>query len=130
MLSEPIHEAAPVGGIAAPDEPELVPELPLVPLLEPLPEGMLEPDGGVDGMVDGLVDGEVEGGLIGAGATVSSTFLPQAPRANNAESANAVTAGLKGTEFMRGFLLKWDGKNIYQDPNLLKLSAFTDETQA
>ena len=104
MLSEPIPEAAPVGGIAAPDEPELVPELPLVPLLEPLPEGMLEPDGGVDGMVDGLVDGEVEGevegGLIGAGTVVSSTFLPQAPRANSAESASTVAAGLKGTEFM------------------------------
>ena len=104
MLSEPIPEAAPVGGIAVPDEPELVPELPLVPLLDPLPEGMLEPDGGVDG--------EVEGGLIGAGTVVSSTFLPQAPRANNAESANAVTAGLKGTEFMGDFLLKWEGKNF------------------
>ena len=96
MLSEPIPEAAPVGGIAVPDEPEL----PLVPLLEPLPEGMLEPDGGVDGMVDGLVDGDVDGGLIGAGTVVSSTFLPQAPRANSAESASTETAGLKGTECM------------------------------
>ena len=100
MLSELMPEAAPVGGIAVPDEPELVPELPLVPLLEPLPEGMLEPAGGVDGMVDGLVDGDVDGGLIGAGAAVSSTFLPQAPRANSAESASTVAAGLKGTEFM------------------------------
>ena len=95
MLSEPIPEAAPVGGIAAPDEPELVPELPLVPLLEPLPEGMLEPDGGVDGMVDGLVDGDVDGGLIGAGLTESSTFLPQAPSASSAESTKVVAAGLK-----------------------------------
>ena len=85
-------EAAPVGGIAVPEEPELL----LEPLLEPLPEGMLEPDGGVDGVVDGLVDG----GLIGAGLAVSSTFLPQAPRANSAESASTVAAGLKGTEFM------------------------------
>ena len=96
MLSEPIPETAPVGGIAVPEEPELL----LEPLLEPLPEGMLEPAGGVDGMVDGLVDGDVDGGLIGAGAAVSSTFLPQAPRANSAESASTVAAGLKGTEFM------------------------------
>jgi hypothetical protein len=95
VLSELMPEAAPDGGIAEPEEPELVPE----PLLEPLPEGMLEPVGGGD-MVDGLVDGEVDGGLIGAGVDVSSTFLPQAPRANSAESANTVTAGLKGTEFM------------------------------
>ena len=82
-------DAAPVGGIAVPEEPELVPEL----LLEPLPEGMLEPVGGI---VDGLVDG----GLIGAGLDVSSTFFPQAPRANNAESATTATAGLKCGEFM------------------------------
>ena len=74
-------DAAPVGGIAVPEERELVPEL--------LPEGMLEPAGGVDGMVDG------DDGLIGAGLDVSSTFLPQAPRANSAESATTVTAGLK-----------------------------------
>ena len=80
MLSELMPEAAPVGGIAVPEEPELVPELLLVPLLAPLPEGMREPDGGVDGMVDGLVDGDVDGGLIGAGVDVSSIFLPQAPR--------------------------------------------------
>ena len=95
MLSDPMLDAAPVGGIAMPEEPELVPELLLEPLLEPLPEGMLEPAGGVDGMVDGLVDGDVDGGLIGAGLDVSSTFLPQAPRANSAESATTVTAGLK-----------------------------------
>ena len=76
-------DAAPVGGIAVPEERELVPEL--------LPEGMLEPAGGVDGMVDG----DVDDGLIGAGLDVSSTFLPQAPRANSAESATTVTAGLK-----------------------------------
>ena len=92
MLSEPMLDAAPVGDIAVPEEPELVPEL----LLEPLPEGMLEPAGGVDGIVDGLVDG----GLIGAGLDVSSTFFPQAPRANNAESATTATAGLKCGEFM------------------------------
>ncbi len=80
-------DAAPVGGIAVPEEPEL----PLEPLLEPLPEGMLEPDGGVDGVVDGLVDG----GLMGAGLTESSTFLPQAPSASSAESATVVTTGLK-----------------------------------
>ncbi len=91
MLSEPMPDAAPVGGIAVPAEPELVPELPLAPLLEPLPEGMLEPAGGVDGMVDGLVDG----GLIGAGLTESSTFLPQAPSASSAESTKVVAAGLK-----------------------------------
>ena len=119
-------EAAPVGGIAVPEEPELL----LEPLLEPLPEGVLEPDGGVDGMVDGLVDGEVEGGLMGAGRAVSSTFLPQAPRANNAESANAVTADLKGTEFMGDFLLKSEGTKHRQFLNLLKLTAFADETQA
>ena len=87
MLSEPIPDAAPVGGIAVPEEPELL----LEPLLEPLPEGLLEPPGGVDGMVDGLVDG----GLMGAGLTESSTFLPQAPSASSAESAIVVTAGLK-----------------------------------
>lgn len=99
MLSEPIADAAPVGGMVVPDEPALVPELPLAPLLEPLPEGMLEPAGGVDGMVDGLVDGEVDGdvdgGLIGAGVTVSSIFLPQAPRTSSAESAKVVATGLK-----------------------------------
>ena len=94
-MSEPMLDAAPVGGIAVPEEPELVPEL----LLEPLPEGMLEPDGGVDG-VDGILDGLVDDGLIGAGLDVSSTFFPQAPRANNAESATTVTAGLKCGEFM------------------------------
>ena len=94
MLSEPMLDAAPVGGIAVPEAPELVPEL----LLEPLPEGMLEPAGGVDVIVDGLVDG----GLIGAGldVDVSSTFFPQAPRANKAESATTATAGLKCGEFM------------------------------
>ena len=122
MLSEPIPEAAPVGGIAVPEEPELVPELPLAPLLEPLPEGVLEPAGGVDG--------DVDGGLIGAGLTVSSTFLPQAPMANNAESANAVTAGLKGTEFMGDSFLKREGTKLRQFLNLLKLTAFADETQA
>ena len=103
VLSEPIADAAPVGGMVVPDEPALVPELPIAPLLEPLPEGMLEPAGGVDGMVDGLVDGEVDGevdgdvdgGLIGAGVTVSSIFLPQAPRTSSAESAKVVATGLK-----------------------------------
>ena len=80
MVSVPMPEAAPVGGIALLEEPELVPG--------PLPEGMLEPDGGVDGE------------FIGAGLDVSSTFLPQAPRANSAESASTVAAGLKATEFM------------------------------
>lgn len=122
MLSEPIPEAAPVGGIAVPEEPELVPELPLAPLLEPLPEGVLEPAGGVDG--------DVDGGLIGAGLTVSSTFLPQAPMANNAESANAVTAGLKGTEFMGDSFLKREGTKLPQLLNLLNLTALADETQA
>ena len=93
--SEPIADAAPVGGMAVPDEPEL----PLAPLLEPLPDGMLEPAGGVDGMVDGLVDGEVDGdvdgGLIGAGVNVSSIFLPQAPSTSSAESAKVVATGLK-----------------------------------
>ncbi len=84
MASEPMPEAAPVGGIAVPEEPELVAD----PLLEPLPEGMLEPDG------------DVEGARIGAGVFVSSNFFPQAPSANSAESANTVTAGLKVTEFM------------------------------
>lgn len=102
MLPEPMPEAAPVGGIAMPEESELVPE----PLLEPLPDGVVDSDGAVDGMVDGLVDGDVAGGLIGAGVTVSSTFLPQAPRANSAESATTATAGLKGTEFMEGFPCK------------------------
>ena len=100
MLPEPMPDAAPVGGIAVPEESELVPE----PLLEPLPDGMVDPDGAVDGMVDGLVDGE----LIGAGVDVSSIFLPQAPRASSAESATTATTGLKETEFMRGFLLKRD----------------------
>ena len=94
VLSELMPDAAPVGGIAVPEEPELVPELPLAPLLEPLPEGMLEPAGGADGMVDGLVDGDVDGGLIGAGLTESSTFLPQAPSASSAESTRVVAAGL------------------------------------
>ena len=76
MPSEPMPEAAPVGGIAVPDEPELVPD----PLLEP--------------------DGDVEGGRIGAGVAVSSIFFPHAPIANSAESASTVTAGLKGNEFM------------------------------
>ena len=91
VLSEPIADAAPVGGMAVLDDPEL----PLAPLLEPLPDGMLEPAGGVDGMVDGLVDGEVDGGLIGAGVTVSSIFLPQAPSTSSAESAKVVATGLK-----------------------------------
>ena len=83
-------EAAPLGGVAMPEEePEL------------LPEGVLVSAGGVDGMVDGDVDGVVAGGLIGAGVEVSSTFLPQAPRASSAESATAVAAGLNWTEFMR-----------------------------
>ena len=94
MLSELMPDAAPVGGIAVPEEPELVPELPLAPLLEPLPEGMLEPAGGADGMVDGLVDGDVDGGLMGAGLTESSTFFPQAPSASSAESTRVVAAGL------------------------------------
>lgn len=97
MLSDPMPEAAPDGGIAVPEEPELVPEL--------LPEGVLESAGGVDGMVEGVVDGMVAGGLMGAGVDLSSTFLPQAPRANSAESAITVSAGLKWTEFMGGSFL-------------------------
>ena len=69
-----------------PEDPEL------------LPEGVLESTGGVDGMgVDGKVDelpGVAAGGLIGAGVTVSSTFLPQAPSTNMAESARTAAAGL------------------------------------
>ena len=86
-------DAAPDGGLAMPEEPEV------------LPEGVLVSAGGVDGMVDGLVDGEVDGvvagGLIGAGVEVSSTFLPQAASTNSAESATAVAAGLNWTEFIR-----------------------------
>ena len=89
-------EAAPVGGIVVLDEPELVPE----PLLEPLPEGVVEPDGDVDGE------------FIGADLVVSSTFLPQAPSANSAESATTVIAGLKETEFMRVSFKKRDRKNF------------------
>ena len=95
MLSEPMPEAAPVGGIAVPEEPELL----LEPLLEPLPEGVVEPDGDVDGE------------FIGAVLVVSSIFLPQAPSASNAESATTVTAGLKETEFMGNFLYRRDRKN-------------------
>jgi hypothetical protein len=88
VLSEP--EAAVAGGLAIPEAPEL------------LPEGVLVLPGAVDGIGDGVgeVDGVVAGGLIGAGVDVSSTFLPQAPSANSAESATAVAAGLNWTEFM------------------------------
>lgn len=95
MLSEPMPEAAPVGGIAMPDEPELVPEL--------LPEGVLDPAGGV--MVNGLVDGDV--GLIGAGVDFSSIFLPHAPSTSMAESAKVDARGLKLTEFMRVPFKRW-----------------------
>ena len=71
-----------------PEEPEL------------LLDGVLVPAGGVDGIVDGLVEGLVDGGLMGAGVVVSSTFLPQAPSANNAESARTVATGFNWTEFM------------------------------
>ena len=98
MLPDPMPDAAPVGGIIVPEEFELVPE----PLLEPLP----------DGVVDGLVDGDVAGGLIGAGLAVSSTFLPQAPRASSAESATTATAGLKGTEFMEDSFERGMGNNF------------------
>jgi hypothetical protein len=91
-------EAALDGGVAMLEEPD-----------ELLPDGVLVSAGGVDGAVDGVVDGEVEGvvvdGLMGAGVAASSTFLPQAPRASNAESATAVAAGLNWTEFM-GFPFK------------------------
>jgi hypothetical protein len=91
-------DAALAGDMAMPDEPELL-----------LPDGELVSAGGVDGMAEGLVDGvvdgvvvgEVEGALIGAGVVVSSTFLPQAPSANSAESAITVVAGLNWTEFIR-----------------------------
>lgn len=93
MLSELMADAAPVGGLAMLEEPEL------------LPEGVLVSAGGVDGIVDGevdgVVDGVVAGGLMGAGVEVSSTFLPQAPSANNAVSATAVATGLNWTEIMR-----------------------------
>ena len=82
-------EAAPVEGIGVLEDPGLV--------VEPLPDGMLEPLGG---MVDGLVDGLVEGVDIGAGVVVSLTFLPQAPSASKPESARIVTAGLRWTKFM------------------------------
>lgn len=108
MLPEPMPEAAPVGGIAVPEESGLVPE----PLLEPLPDGVVDPDGAVDGMVDGLVDGDVDGEPIGAGVEVSSIFLPQAPRASSAESATTVTVGLKKTEFMRGVPFKEGWRKI------------------
>jgi hypothetical protein len=77
VLSELMPEAAPLGGLAMPDEPE----------------GVLVSAGGVDGAVDGE--------LMGADLEASSTFLPQAPSANNAESARTVAAGLNWNEFMR-----------------------------
>ena len=80
MLSELMPGAAPVGGIGVLEDPGLVDE--------PLPEGMLEPLGG---MVDGLVEGED----IGEGVVVSFTFLPQAPSTSSPESARIVTAGLR-----------------------------------
>ena len=89
MLSELMADAAPVGGLAMLEEPEL------------LPEGVLVSAGGVDGIVVGEVDGVVAGGLMGAGVEVSSTFLPQAPSASNAVSATAVATGLNWTEIMR-----------------------------
>ena len=92
MVSEPMPEAAPVGGIAVLDEPEPVPE--------PLPEGVVEPDG------------EVDGEFIGADLVVSSIFLPQAPSANSAESATTVIAGLKETEFMGVSFKRRDRKNF------------------
>ena len=97
MLSELMAEAAPVGGLAVLEEPELLPE----------EEGVLVSAGRVDGIVDGDVDGVVAGGLMGAGLEVSSTFLPQAPSANSAVSATAVTAGLNWTEFMNFPFQKW-----------------------
>jgi hypothetical protein len=82
-------EAALAGGLAIPEAPEL------------LPEGVLVSAGGVDGIAGGgEVEGVVAGGLMGAGVTVSSTFLPQAPSTSSAESATAVAAGLNWTEFM------------------------------
>ena len=92
MVSEPMLEAAPVGGIVVLDEPELVPV--------PLPEGVVEPDG------------EVDGEFIGADLVVSSIFLPQAPSANSAESATTVIAGLKETEFMGVSFKRRDPKNF------------------
>jgi hypothetical protein len=83
VLSEPMPDAAPAGGLAMPDDPD---------------EGVLVSAGGVDGIVEGVsagvVEGVVAGGLMGAGEDVSSTFLPQAPSASSAESATAVAAGL------------------------------------
>jgi hypothetical protein len=87
VLSEPMAEAAPDGGLAMPD-------------------GVLVSAGGVDGMVD-VVDGDVAGGLMGAGVDASSAFLPHAPSASSAESATAVAAGLNGTEYMAIPSRKW-----------------------
>ena len=116
VLSEPMPDAAPVGGLAMPEEPEL------------LPDGVLVSAGGVDGMVEGLVDGVVEG-VMGAGVVVSSIFLPQAPRASKAESAKTVAAGLKWIEFIRiSFLSGW--KNLRAIFTLPKRPIHADETQA
>jgi len=86
VLSDPMPADAPVaGGLAIPD-------------------GVPVSAGGVvvlvGGAIDGEVDGVVAGGLMGAGVAVSSIFLPQAPSISSAESATAVAAGLKWTEFM------------------------------
>ena len=97
---------------------------------ELLPEGVLVSAGGVDGIVDGDVDGVVAGGLIGAGVEVLSTFLPQAPSANSAVSATAVTAGLNGTEFMNFPFQKMEGMGRKRFTNLANRPALADETQA
>jgi hypothetical protein len=83
---------AAVPGVAASPvaEPVLVP-VGLLPV-EDVPIEELPPVG--DGVVDGEgeVDGVVEGEAPGVVAPVSSTFLPQAPRASKAARATAVRA--------------------------------------
>lgn len=86
----------------------------LLPPIEPLEGASDEPiDGEVEGVVvEGDVDGVVDG-VMGAGVVVSSTFLPQAPSASNADRPTAaMTAGLKADTFI-GFPCKnFEGAEI------------------
>ena len=106
-MSELMADAAPVGGLAMPEEPVLLPAGVLVSAGDVV-DGIVD-DGIGDDEVDGVVEGAVTGGLMGAGVEVLSTFLPQAPSANRAVSATAVTAGLNETEFMNFPFQKWRG---------------------
>ncbi len=106
-------------GVIAPPGALLLP-------IEPLAGASDEPmDGEVDGDVDGVVEGEVDG-VMGAGVVVSSTFLPQAPSASNADRLTATRAtGFRVDAFI-GFPFKNFSK--IQEPDLKRANTSGADT--